>query len=717
MTRGARPAAAIAAAALAVALAAALAGCGGGRPRPTPGAPVVLVTLDTLRADHLPAWGYRGTETPALDRLVRDGVRFENAWAQVPLTLPSHSTLLTGRLPWEHGVRSNIGYRLDGAKFPTLAGVLQGAGYATGAAVSAYVLRAETGIASGFAFFDDSLEVRADEPLGALQRPGDESLAADLRFLAGAAGKPFLLWLHLFEPHTPYDPPEPFRSRVANPYDGEIEAADAILGRLLAELDRRDLYGKAVIVVAGDHGEGLGDHGEREHGILLYRESLHVPLVIKLPGARRAGEVRGEPAGLVDVLPTVLAAVGVTPPPGLPGRDLLAAPGPPRRLYAETFYPRIHLGWSELRSLIDERFQLIDGPDPELYDWAADPGERTNLRATERRVFSERRQELAAVPAALTTAAPASDEERKKLSALGYLAGAAAESTGPRVDPKARIGQLDELQVAFEEVEHGQLAPALARLGKLVDANPEMVDARIQLAAVLRRLGRLEAARAEYREVVRRSPAHLDDVAVEIAKIELDLGELDAAADNARLALVASPDEAHFLLATVAARRGQWDAAEKEARSALGDAEKPRLPALLLLAQVLGARGEPAQGLELIAAADRRIAAGASPPLATLESARGDLLARLGRNAEAEAAFRREIAAFPRTEQAYLQLAVLLAAEHRFAEIQPTLDALVTARPTPAACELAARTMADLGNDAGAAAYRRRARELTARAR
>jgi len=687
-----------------------------GTGRAAVGAPVVLISIDTLRADHLRAWGGDGAPTPAIDRLVRDGVRFDNAWAQVPLTLPSHATLFTGRLPHEHGVRSNIGYRLDGARFPTLAADLAQAGYATGAAVTAYVLRAETGIADGFQFFDDSLEVVQDQPLGAQQRQGDGAVASALAWLDGVASGPFLLWLHLFEPHSPYEPPEPFRSTASTPYDGEIATADALVGRLLEDLDRRGLYERSLIVLVSDHGEGLGDHGEMEHGILLYRETLHVPLVVKLPGGRRAGEASSDPAGLVDVLPTVLAAVGRPLPEGLSGRDLLAGSAPDRRIYSETLYPRIHLGWSELRSLADGRFHLIDGPDPELYDFRADPGERNNLRDLERRTFSQMRAELEAVPLDLVAAGPATEEERRKLAALGYLTGtASSDDDGSREDPKRGIGELVELQAAFELVQGNRLTEALERLRRLVARHPGMVDAQIQLAATARRLGLFPEALEHYREAARISPGHVESVAVEIAKIELDLGNLDAAAENARLALPSSPDEAHFLLAAVAARRSEWATAETEARAALGDSKKPRIPAVILLAEILGERGDPQAGLGLLEGVQARIRANEAPPTPTLDATLGDLLARSGRAAEAEAAFRREIAAFPHTEEAYVRLAILLAAQHRFDEIEPTLEAMVRARPTPATFELAARTMADLGNEEGATSYRRRGRELARR--
>jgi arylsulfatase A-like enzyme/Tfp pilus assembly protein PilF len=693
--------------AAALALALALGGCG--REAARPGAPVVLVTLDTLRADHLPAWGYRGGATPAIDRLVRDGVRFSNAWTAVPLTLPAHSSLLTGLLPPAHGVRSNVGYRLDGEAHPTLAALLRSHGYATGAAVSAYVLRGATGIASGFERFDDALEVRESAPLGAIERPGGESLAAALGWLAGVERRPFFLWLHLFEPHAPYAPPEPFRGRFASAYDGEIAAADDVLGRLLAELDRAGLYERALVIVAGDHGEGLGDHGEAEHGILLYRETLAVPLVVKLPGGARRGSTVDAPVSLVDVVPTVLARLGIAAPAGLAGVDLLAPPVAGRRIYGETMYPRIHLGWSELRSLVDARYQLIDGPDPELYDLAADPRERDNLRQRERRAFAERQGELAKIPLELAAAAPASEEERRRLAALGYLSGQAGEGAGPRPDPKREIPALAKIEEAWRLAQEGRAAESVELARAVLAGNPRMIDARLQLAASLHRLGRRDEALAEYRAIARDSPPHRATVAIEVGKIELDLGHLDAAAANAELALDAAPADGHLLLAEVALDRGDAALAEREARAAIAAEQRPRLAALVVLAQALAGEGRYAEGLAAIEPAAARLDSGAAEPIATLDSTRGDLLARLGRAGEAEAAFRREIARFPSTAEAYARLAVLLAAGHRFDEIQPTLDALVAAVPSRAGFELAARTMEDLGNRAAASDYRRRA--------
>lgn len=687
-----------------------------GRDDRFPHAPVILVTIDTLRADRLPAYGYRTGATPAIDRLVADGLRFESAWAQAPLTLPSHASLMTGSYPYVNGVRSNVGYLLDATKHPTMASLFKAGGYRTGAAVSAYVLRAETGIAAGFDRFDDSFEVGESDLLSSLERPGDEALAALLPMLRETSERPFFLWLHLFEPHAPYAPPEPFRSRFADPYDGEIAAADAIVGRLLAALDERKLYDGTLIVVAADHGEGLGDHGEPQHGVLLYRETTQVPLIVKLPQQRRAGERIARAVGLVDIFPTVLSAVGIEPPAS-DGLSLLAAPAAPdRRLYSETMYPRLHLGWSELRSLSDSRFRFIDGPDPELYDLAADPHERDNARERERRAFTERRAALAEMPLALAAAAPVSPEEARKLAALGYLAGAAAEPTGPRLDPKQEIHLLADQQRAFALEESGDLAGAAARYRELLEANPAATDLRLRFAGLLRRLGRPTEAREQYLETARRVPSETRMVAVEVAKIDFELGRLDEAAGNARLAAEVAPDDAHTILAAIAVERGQWGEAEREARAALGDAARPRLPALVYLSRSLVEQGRLVEALALLEPAAARLSRGEAKPVATFDAAFGDVLARSGRNEEAEAAFRREIGRFPHTSEAYVRLAILLASERRFAEIRPTLDAMVAASPTPKSLLLAARAMEDLGNLPDAREYRERARVLAARA-
>src|ERR1017187_3130041 len=270
----------------------AAAGCakrGGGAAYPN--APVILISIDTLRSDHLPAYGYRNVEAPALDAFRREAILYERAYSHVPLTLPSHATIFTGRLPAGHGIHDNLGYRLSPAA-ETLAERLKKAGYRTGGAVSCAVLSHVSGISRGFDFYDDAVEVTETRQIvSQVQRAGGVTAAVLESWIAGAgSGAPPFAFLHLYEPHTPYEPPEPWKSRFANPYDGEIATADDIVGRFLAFLREKGIYDRAVVIVLSDHGEGLHDHGEDEHGILLYREALQVPLLLELPGGVGGGK-------------------------------------------------------------------------------------------------------------------------------------------------------------------------------------------------------------------------------------------------------------------------------------------------------------------------------------------------------------------------------------------------------------------------------------------
>ena len=690
-------------------------GSGAGR---FPNAPVILISIDTLRADHLTAYGAKLVDTPAIDRLASEGIVFENAYAHVPLTFPSHATMMTGLLPFQNGVRSNIGYKLDANAHPTLPRLLAERGYITGGAVSAYVLRGDTGMRSLFDFYDDSMEVWESATLGALQRRGDETERVALRWVDTVKAKPFFLFFHLFEPHTPYEPIEPFRSKYPNPYDGEIATADAIVGRFFAELERRGLYDQSLIILCGDHGEGLRDHGEAEHGVLLYREVLHVPLIVKLPGRQLAGRRVAAPAQLVDILPTITGAVGARVPPGLPGVSLIdLAEGRAdvqRKIYSETLYPRLHLGWSELRSLTDPRDHYIEGPAPELFDVVNDPRETRNIRDQQRRDARSFADQLSKVPLNLQVQQSGDPEERARLAALGYLSGAASTGSGPLRNPRDHIAVLDRIQQTFALNQERRYRESVELCRAILHDYPDMVDVYYQLAGNLRRLGRLQEALDVYREGIRRSPQLVDSVAIEIAKLELDLGDLKAAELNAQQAMKLDPLEAHLILSAVAGARSDWAGAEREARLGLGTDDRPRLPALIMLARVLTQEQKLNEALAIANRAVARVNEEGAHPVATLASTRGDILARMGRNQEAEAAFREEITRFPTTSEAYVRLALLLGSEHRFSEIAPTIEAMVKASPKPATYLLAARAMTDLGNDDAARSLRARGNRLAA---
>ena len=687
------------------------AACGGGKAArqapPATGAPVIVISIDTLRADRLPAYGYSGVATPAIDRLRRDGVLFENAYTHSPLTLPAHASLLSGLLPPEHGVRNNIGYKLE-PRHETFATALRARGYATGAAVSAFVLRRAAGLDAGFDFYDDVATARGAKAVGEVQRDGKQTVSKALEWLRGRSGRPFFLFVHLYEPHTPWTPPEPERARYGATYEGEIAAADAAVGLLLDGLRELGRYDDALIVLTSDHGEGLLDHGEPEHGILLYREALHVPLLLKLPRAERGGTKLAAPAGLRDVVPTLAAALGVPAPSAARGRDLLA-PGAAETaaVYAETYYPRIHLGWSELRSLVDARYHLIDGPRPELYDVARDPAETRDILSERPQVASAMRTALASGTSDFEPPAPATSEERERLASLGYLAaGAPAPETAVALpNPRDRIASYVAARAAFGLVEQGRDLEAVRAFDRVLAENPAFVDALTERAAALGRLGRYRESVAAYREAIEKAPDLAVPLSLTVARIQLEMGDLAEARATAEKAKGVEADAAHELLASVALAAGNLDEAEREAMLVARD-PGALARAAVVRAEVAARLGHPEQALERL---DGVRAGGASlGPVPWLEFVRGDVLARLGRHEEAEAALRAEIQAFPSHARAYASLAIVRALRGApLAESRRVLVEMSRAAPGPGSVALAARALAFIGDEEGSAGWRR----------
>jgi arylsulfatase A-like enzyme/cytochrome c-type biogenesis protein CcmH/NrfG len=688
------------------------------------GTPVVFISIDTLRADHLPMYGYKGVETPALDALRRDSVLYENAFTATPLTFPSHTSLLTGVLPAVHGVRDNVGYLLDAGKItrgelPFLPWLLKQRGYATGGAVSAYVLLGKNGLKTGFDFYEDSIEFQQNRGLGGLQRPGGETLRLSQDWLHKSADKPFFFFFHIYEPHTPYQPPEPFASRFKLPYDGEIAAADQIVGNLLAELKSLGAYDRSLIVLLSDHGEGLGDHGEEEHGVLLYREAIHVPLLLKLPKAQRGGATAAAPVGLVDIVPSVLELLGLPRPKPLGGAALAAAlgtatapsstsSGEARRIYSETFYPRLHFGWSDLASLADARWHYIEGPSPELYDMTRDPAETQNLLTSERRVYAGLRKELQGYDRNLAAPVAVDEETRKAMMSLGYVASGAGATSGPLPDPRSRIGALADLKVGFQHTSRHEYREAAGAFRKVLATNPQMVDAWEFLATALQKLGQKDEALAAYREALRISHGS-PHIAVAAASLYFDMGQLDEAATHARMALATNASFAHGLLAQIALMRSHLDEADKEARQAL-DEKSLRVGPLVTLAEVQHARGDYNGALETLrqaqAAYDQREMK--DPDLLrSLNLVRGKCQADLGDAVAAEASFRKEIELFPQNVRAYSSLAILDALTGRGAEIAPILQRMVEANPTPVAYAEAVKTLRLLKDPGSATALLR----------
>jgi choline-sulfatase len=691
--------------ALAALLVVTAAGCGRKREAAPP--PVILISVDTLRSDRLPAYGYRGVETPNIDALRRDSILFERAYSNCPMTLPSHLSILTGLLPTEHGVRNNVGYRFERGKVRTLASVLRDKGYRTGAAVSSYVLRSDTGIDDGFDFYEDSIPVAAAGAISEHQRSGSETLKYAQAWLERDRTKPDFLFFHIYEPHAPYAPPEPFRGRYRDPYDGEIATADAIVGQLIGRLKTLGLYDRAVIVFLSDHGEGLWQHGEDQHGILLYREALQVPLMVKLPGSERKGTRVGRAVSLTSVYPTVLALAGMELTPDQAKRSLLADGAAAGSIYSETLYPRIHLGWSELRSLIGDRFHYIDGPRPELYDLPADGREQRDLAGTERRAAAALRQELAGYPSAIAAIHAVDPEEAAKLAALGYV-GTPRNRSGPLPNPRDMIGQLAAIKDAFRLADSGHYDQAVTAFRRLLAANPAMADARSKLGEILVESGRYDEAIALYKEAMAHGERFSPDLALALGFAYLKAGHPEQSIEHARLALTMNPRESHELLARAYAALRQWSAAEEHARTAidLGDRQPT---SILLLAEIERSEGKLQAALATITVAERRAGDLEVAHLYGIDYLRGDLLARLDRPDEAAAAYRREIDHSPEHLQSYANLAIIDRIEGKDGECNRVLEEMVRRNPHRGAYELAAKTLEAFDDQPGAARFRSRA--------
>jgi arylsulfatase A-like enzyme len=586
--------------------------CSAPPPRPAGARNLLLVTIDTLRADHVGAYGYDRARTPALDELARQGVRFDRAYAAAPITLPSHATMLTGRYPPGHGSRHNLD-PIDPA-VPTLPAILRARGFATAAFIAAFPLDHRFGLSRGFDVYGDRMP---RDLTGRLlnERPGravvDEAIAWLQRTTGAAGPRRFFLWVHLFEPHAPYGDPRtaPGRSAVDR-YDDEIAIADAQAGRLIQAV--RSAAPDTAIVFASDHGEGLGEHGEPTHSLFLYDTTLRVPLVVAGPAVPR-GVVVADRACLVDVMPTAMALLGL-PGSDTDGVDLTRAFGgarlADRELYAESFAPLFDFGWSPLRSVRRSQWKFIAAPRPELFDVDRDPAESRDLAGSDAReanLLGSRvdRYSSADLPAARRGVDP---ESAGRLRALGYVGGGSAEApAASRLDPKdrrevaARFAAIasDELSgVALREALEAILREdpgnpqANLRLGwALLDADrPREAEPRfaaalaghvfssdlyLGLAACQTARGDLAGALRTLGEV---APSDRDDsiVLANIGVVRLQIGQVGPAIDALGRAVTLDPDfhEARFNLARAYARAGRFDAAEREGAALLA-----RLPA------------------------------------------------------------------------------------------------------------------------------------------
>ncbi len=556
----------------------------GTAPPPLSPRSVVLITLDTVRADHLGCYGYRRIETPSIDKLAQEGIRFEHAYAQVPLTLPSHTALMTGTYPMFNGVRDLTSTGVN-STLPTLAEIMRRNGYRTAAFVSSFVLNSIWGLNRGFEIYDDGTDPGSSYNPSLLERRGDRTMARALAWLDSHSDRPFLLWVHLYDPHSPYRAPEPYFSRYAgHPYDGEIAFDDAQLARLFARLRELKLYESALIVVASDHGESLGQHSEAEHGFFLYNATLHVPLILKLPGPARSRAV-SDPVELVEIAPTIANLCRIpqqfiktfqTGPLAGMQEGKSTDSDPPA--YAESYHPLNTFGWHELRSVITSKYQFIDAPRPELYDLDRDLEERHNLAAEQSAICTALRNELQTMERRYANKNtnpprnpnPLDSEASKKLRSLGYVADRApageTDSRGAvRADPKDKIQVFNQILHAGDLRSQKQFAESDAILTALERSEPTLYIIAFERGETLLNWGKAKESTVEFRKALALNPS-FDEAWMGLGRADFEIGQNKEAIQALRAALRYNPRNysTRRLLARVYWRENQPDQAEAE---------------------------------------------------------------------------------------------------------------------------------------------------------
>lgn len=487
---------------------------------PPPPRNVILVTIDTLRADHLGAYGYGLAQTPNIDRMAQEGVQFMQATAVTPLTLPSHSSIMTGDYPTEHGVRDNGGFYLDD-KWQTLAETMRSGGFATGGFISAFVLDRRWGIAQGFDEYFDHFELSKFKAISmdSVQRRGDETLDHALKWIDRKKNGRFFAWIHFYDPHTPYDPPEPFRTefggRPYGLYDGEIAFTDALIGRLNDFLRVNNLDSTTMIVLTADHGESLGEHEESGHGFFIYDATTHVPLIIRLPGA--APRKVAEQVRSVDLYPTICDAVGLKPP-AMEGVSLLpvvrgGALGRPLEAYSESYFARFHYGWSELKSLRTVSYKFIQAPRPEFYRVAEDARESDNLYEAEKKKaepYGDEIRKISSKEAKSAAPRPVDEDSLEKLQALGYIG--SFTTTAPLAegeslpDPKDKIRLYNRIKIAQGDSAEGKTQDAMAALKQVLAEDPGILEAYLTMGNLYLKQNEPSQARDSFQAVLKLSP-------------------------------------------------------------------------------------------------------------------------------------------------------------------------------------------------------------------
>lgn len=569
---------------------------------------VLVLTLDTTRADRLGSYGHAGAHTPHLDGLAARGARFERAYAPVPLTLPTHTTLWTGLQPPEHGIHDN-GRAALGPDVPHVAEILRKAGWKTGAFLSSAVLDSAFGLARGFDVYDDRMSaVDAEGDAEPAQRVGDATTDAAIDWLRGAE-EPFLAWIHYYDPHSTYEPPEPWKSRLKSPYDGEIAFMDDQIGRVLAALAARGALANTIVVAVSDHGESLGEHGEATHGLFVYDATLRIPLIVAAPGL--GPRVPTTPVEVADVAPTILELCGQPPieggrslVPALRGEKLAVRP-----VYGESEYGWLAFGWSPLRTLVVDGWRYVHSSDPELYDQSRDPGEVVDLRRSETARAAQLDRELGALRDSFvprgTSAAKVDEELQGRLSSLGYAQSMAAPGDLPPdlAAPRAMREVHEDFSRGVGFAQHGQPERGIPLLQRAAEAWPRGAQIHMQLGMALHMAGRNAEAMAPLRKALELDPT-LDQAHYFLGLAHTVEGDLEASVREFDRAMALRP-AGYLPLASKAwalVRLGREDEAVAALREVI--AKKPRhVTYALSLAKLLRNLGRGAESVAVLSGA------------------------------------------------------------------------------------------------------------------
>lgn len=638
---------------------------------------VILITLDTTRADHLACYGYPNVKTPNLDSLAHRGVLFEQAAATSPLTLPSHCSILTGMYPTYHGVRINGNTALNEQQL-TIAEVFSNQGYQCGAFIAAFVLDGRWGLKQGFQHYDDHFDLKKYKhiDLGSVQKPGNEVMDVALDWLEEKKNSPFFAWIHLYDPHTPYEPPEPYlseyRSRgLAGLYDGEIAFMDEQIGRCIRWLDNNELDKNTILILVGDHGEGLGSHGEGTHGYFIYDYAIHVPLIIVTPFERLRGVRVPSQVGIVDIFQTLMEITAITPSVETQGRSLLPLMFRPQKnedgfAYAESLSPNLQFGWSSIHSLRTTQYKYIDTPKAELYNLKEDSGEQTNLLRQYPDIVRKMKDTLDQLMEETSQGAPTPQaanldkETVERLAALGYIGAPiatkkASGEEGPLADPKDKFHVFQAVTDAGAMVMNQKYDEAIVKLESALQEEPMIPQALLVLSTCYVELGRMEEAKAKLDLLLKEDPENIPAL-ISMANILLEEKKDEDVITLCKQAL--SLDErntqAHMILGEIYLGRLQYSEALPHLERALEIQPKVTRSRFTLGACLLGFKQYDRAEAEL----KQVIQEAPKYPLAHFNL--GLLYEETGRLEEARAAYTFEVENYPGEFKARFNLGKLL---------------------------------------------------------